>query len=918
MEDMKKPNLINPTRIGKNIAEFEPSNKVDIELGSSKEFFNNIFNACLDGILVGDPDGYVTMANEAAAQILGYPQDEMVGKHPLELGLTPSEEKESGRDVIENLLEKGSLHGLHRRWIRKDGTSIDIEMNLSLMKDNNGNIVGSVGSFRDITETKKIESKLRAARDFSEDIVESSLDAIVLTDEHGYVTNANSAFCQLTGYGKADVLEKHMSQFAPIEPGNYHCTTGERIQIDKEFGDNIGSRMTGFSESGKLKNKVGFYLRKDKKIVPVESNIVFLFGSNGEKRGAFAAIRDITIRRKAEIEVTKTKDYLENIFRTSVDGIIVTGSNGKITSVNKAVEKTFDCSSDQLVGKHFNEMRFERESLREEGLALMDELMSKGTISGVERAWKKPNGSPVDVEMNIALLKDDEGNMTGSVASIRDITDRKKAEEALKESEEKYHNLIELANDAIVSINMNGMIIGFNKKAEEMFCYSREEVIGKPAYLLISQRTQKNYNEALMHFEKTGTGIEIENNVLEGKGVRKGGAEFQVEYSYYTINIKEAFIATAIIRDITDRKKAEEALRKSEEKYHDLIEHANDAIISSNSKGIIVGFNRRAEQMFGYSREEILGKSAALLVAEQSKEKQQEEWKKLQEIGNTYSSGQRILAWTALRKNGEEFPVEFTFYATETGGEVIANSIIRDVSQRKEEERKLIHYQKKLKDLTKALVLAEQNERQHFADFLHDEIGQQLFATRLQLELLKGSISSVENTKTLDNALNSLSQVMNQTRSLTSELSSPILKQLGLEKALEWLAEETYKKYDIRITFEDDRQEKPLDDNMKILLYQAVSELLTNIAKHAQTKNASVSIKKHNSSVQICVEDNGVGFYHPTDKSFPTMSEGVGLFRLMERLEPLGGQLEIKSQPNRGTKVSLVAPLGYNSEEQKT
>jgi PAS domain S-box-containing protein len=624
---------------------------------------------------------------------------------------------------------------------------------------------------------------------FLEKIFDSSLDAIIITDINGYITEANNAFMKLVGYNKKEVIGKHMVEFSPMKERAYESTTGELIHLDKKFHDDIKSKMASFIEKGNLSNSIGYQLRKDGKIVPVEDNMVFLFDSKGEKNGAFAIIRDITERKKEEREIQRTNDYLENIFRTSVDGIIIGDAEGKIAAVNKAAERIFGSSSDQLVGKHTAEMEYSEEKFQIPGTELIERLLSYGTITEVERTMKKPDGTTVVVEMNIALLKDDEGNMTGSVASIRDITDRKKAEKALKASEEKYYNLIE---------------------------------------------------------------------------------------------------------------------------------NANDAIISTKLKGKIVGIKKKAEKMFGYSREEILGKSNELLVAKQSRGEQKEEEKKLEEIGGGYDSGQRILEWTCVRKNGEEFPVEFTFYSIEVGGEVIANSIVRDVSKRKKEEKKLINYQKKLKDLTTELVLAEQKERQYFADFLHDEIGQQLFATRLQLELLKNSISSTENTKTLDNALNTLHQVMSQTRSLTTELSSPILKQLGLEKALEWLAEETYKKYDILVTFEDDKQEKPLEYNTQLLLYQAVSELLTNVAKHAQTKNASVSIKKYNSSVQICVGDNGAGFYPPTDKSSHATIEGIGLFRIKERMEPLGGQLEIESQPNRGTKVTLVAPLDDNFQEQKT
>jgi signal transduction histidine kinase len=112
------------------------------------------------------------------------------------------------------------------------------------------------------------------------------------------------------------------------------------------------------------------------------------------------------------------------------------------------------------------------------------------------------------------------------------------------------------------------------------------------------------------------------------------------------------------------------------------------------------------------------------------------------------------------------------------------------------------------------------------------------------------------------------------------------------------------------VAYEDDKQKKPLDDDMKIFLYQTVRELLTNVAKHAQTQNASVSVKKKSSTIQIRVDDNGVGFNLPNKLSSDGQIKGFGLFRINERLEQLGGQMVIESQPNHGTKITIVAPLG--------
>jgi signal transduction histidine kinase len=305
-----------------------------------------------------------------------------------------------------------------------------------------------------------------------------------------------------------------------------------------------------------------------------------------------------------------------------------------------------------------------------------------------------------------------------------------------------------------------------------------------------------------------------------------------------------------------------------------------------------------------------------LLIAHRKQDFYKKALNQFTKTGTAIINGDNILEGKAIRKGGEEFPVEYSYYTINVGGEYIATGIIRDITKRKKEEKKLFNYQKKLKALTTELLLSEQRERKHFADFLHDEIGQQLFATRLQIEQVKGSLSSSENTKTLDNALNNLYQVINQTRTLTTELSSPILKELGLEKALEWLAEQAHKKYDIVVGFENDNQEKPLDENVKIFLYQAVNELLTNVAKHAQAKNARLSIKRDNSNIRICVEDNGVGFVFPNEHSSDAKFNGFGLFRIKERLEPLGGQLEIESQPNRGSSITLTVPLRTSGENQ--
>jgi PAS domain S-box-containing protein len=394
---------------------------------------------------------------------------------------------------------------------------------------------------------------------FLDKTFESSLDAIIFTDEKGYIVEVNQAYVGLTGYKKDEIIGKHTSEFSPMKEGTYECTTGELVQIDKKFSEQLRATMKAYVEKGKLQNVMGYQLRKDHKIVPVEDNMVFLAGDDGERIGGVAIIRDNTQRRKAEIEIQKTKEYLENIFKTSVDGVIIADDEGKIVAVNKAVEKMFNCSSDQLVGKHTMELEYDRKKDNISGRELLNKLFREGTISGVERTMKKPDGSSIVVEMNIALLKNNEESMRGSVASIRDITDRKQAEETIRKSEGKYRKLIEHAKDAIFSINRDGMIIDFNKKAEEMFGYAHEEIVGKHSSVLTTPQQRKADKRKLTKFKET-LQLEIDKDIVEGKGLRKGGQEFPIEFSVYALELSGEYIATTIVRDITERKRAEKEL----------------------------------------------------------------------------------------------------------------------------------------------------------------------------------------------------------------------------------------------------------------------------------------------------------------------------------------------------------------------
>jgi len=240
----------------------------------------------------------------------------------------------------------------------------------------------------------------------------------------------------------------------------------------------------------------------------------------------------------------------------------------------------------------------------------------------------------------------------------------------------------------------------------------------------------------------------------------------------------------------------------------------------------------------------------------------------------------------------------------------------REVLQRKKAEEQLASYQADLRSLASQLTLAEERERRRLAVHLHDQIGQNLALSHIKLEELRTSLEEAGPSRLVrevDYLARLLEQTIKETQSLTFKISPPILYELGLEAALECLADQFSQQHGLLTYFESDRQPKPLDENVKVLLFQAAQELLVNVVKHAQAHSLKISMWRENNLLHLGVEDDGVGFNPLIHRYSQGKGGGFGLFSIKERLRPLGGNLEVKSEPGAGTEVVLSVPLQINS-----
>ena len=240
----------------------------------------------------------------------------------------------------------------------------------------------------------------------------------------------------------------------------------------------------------------------------------------------------------------------------------------------------------------------------------------------------------------------------------------------------------------------------------------------------------------------------------------------------------------------------------------------------------------------------------------------------------------------------------------------------RNITGRKQAEEKLLNYQKQLQSLASELSLTEERERRQVATVLHDRIGQTLAVSKIKLAAVREELSGSDHSGPVGEILELIEQTIQDTRSLTLELSPPILYELGLEAALQWLAEEFQRRHGIPCELEDDAVDKPLDDDIRVVLFQSVRELLLNVAKHARAGLVRIVVAREEDHITLSVQDDGIGFDTDETGSRPRNTGGFGLFNIRERLEHLGGCLDLHSETGKGTSITLTAPLTRQHDQE--
>lgn len=234
----------------------------------------------------------------------------------------------------------------------------------------------------------------------------------------------------------------------------------------------------------------------------------------------------------------------------------------------------------------------------------------------------------------------------------------------------------------------------------------------------------------------------------------------------------------------------------------------------------------------------------------------------------------------------------------------------RDATARRRAEEEIEIYKGRLRSLAAELTVVEEKERRRIAIDIHDSIGQFLAVSKIRMGSLRERLTSLGlAVNELDEIRRLINYSIKYTRALTFELSPPMLYERGFEEALEWLGQSIYERSGIEIYVDNDGLPKPLSDDIKVILFKSVRELITNILKHSGARKAKVTVLKSGQRIRVTVEDDGLGFDVSNMDTNYTESGGFGLFSISERLKCFDGSIGVQSKPGQGTKVVLEAPL---------
>ena len=871
-------------------------------------------------------DGIIKYANIQATSAFGYSEQEIKAINIFEL-IHPEDREEVTKRYLQKINgDKTPTHHSHRT-IHKNGQIKWVEIS-SVLIDWEGR-PATLNFIMDVTDRKLAEAALKER--FKELNCLYSISSVIA----------------LPDISLEEVLTKTVMLLPPAL--QFPEITEARITIEEQTYHTARFRETPWMLTHKIivnNNPIG------------KVDVCYLeerqAGDEGpfmiEERQLVKAVAErlgrLLERKLARKNLLESEEKYRTLVQNIRDIVFKTDETGLCTFVNPAAIHVTGYGEKELIGKHFK-MLVRPDMFKKVLTSLMSQYENRDQNTYLEFPILTKDGREIWLEQNSQLIVEND-HIIGFQAVARDITDRKQAEETLRESEERIHAITDSAHDAILMMDNNGNVSYWNQSAERILGYTGAEAIGRNLHELIApERFIPAHLAAFPEFLKTGRGSAV-GKTLELAARRKDGHEIDVVLSLSSVKIKGAWHSIGIVQDITTRKQAENALKASEERFKHLAEVFPETIFEADLKGKITYVNKHGFDLFGYTKKDMdAGVNAFDLMAPADRDKAiQRVLEKIQGI----SSDKGYLEYQAMKKDGSMFhAMAMTVPLIIDGKPIGLRGFILDITARKQEEEALLETNRLLEKATTEAKMANAAKSDFLANMSHEirtpmnaiiGMADLLWDSSLtpeQRQQVKIFRSAGENLLTLINDILDLSKV--ESGQLILE-SMPFDLFNIVEKTCEVMAARaTNRNIELACRIRPDVPQRIQGDPTR--LRQVIINLLGNAVKFTEKGEIVLTVLPLTEDatgekprfLQFSVRDTGIGIhaeklnaifekFTQSDSSITRKYEGTGLGLTISRqiVELMGGKVWVESQPGEGSTFFFTMPLeeAPPEEGQKT
>jgi len=891
-------------------------------------------------------DGKIVYANEKCEELMGYTKEEFYAEDFDFMKLITPESKDL---VLKNFIKhmRGEeLPPYDYNLLTKDGQEIVAIHTTKLIEYKGGKAI--LGIITDVTERKKIEEALKNSRQFLQTIYDAIPDAVIVTDTNFNVTSCNKSVEKILGYAPNELLGEPYSIFLAQEM----FASSEQINRREEL-----------FEKGYLISKDFCFKRKNGEKFPGSFSVAVIRNDQGEFVGLVGAIHETTQQKKAEeayresekryrglfedspislweedfSEVKRHIDYLRSLgvknfrryFNSHPEDVARCARMVRVVDVNKATLNLYGASSKMEFRQGLEDV-FTAEAFT----TFKEELISiaGGKTSFESETVNKPlTGDKLNINLKWSVAPGYEETLSKVFVSIIDITEskkanteRKRAEEALRESEQRYRQIIETAGEGIWLIDAEGITTYANPRMAEMLGYAVEEMTGHSFYEFMDTKAKA---EAEGYFERRRLGIKEEHDF---RFQRKDGSDLWTLLATSPVfDDEQNFLgALGMVTDITERKKMEEALIESELNFRGMAERSFDPLFILSVDGTAKYVAPSLKRVLGYSPEEVVGKNFTEFIPESDVPKILKKFSEVQKGSPAEAMEAQIMA-----KDGTKIIAEVNASPVMRDGEIIEiQGVFRDITQRKKAEEELKRAYEELKETQEELIqTAKMGAIGQLAAGISHELNQPLtgikgFAQAALWEL-KNNNPLKEDLERIVEQTNRMSRIIQNIHRFSRKATFE-MKNLSINKVVEDALMLLNKQLQVRGI----KLEKSLAEDLPPVkgdanqLQQVFINILANArdsiekceSKSARSIRVRTGLNKNNSHIQIIFKDNGCGISKENQKRifdpfFSTKSpeEGVGLgLSIVKRIiDAHKGRVGVESEEGKGATFIIKLPL---------